>query len=931
MNTNTKSLSVSKPILRSIPFGGVAFGFLLFIVFSLGLVHAQQYATNILYQDEFTGSGPLDGRVPDTATINGTNAWLTANDGYWTVNGNDQAICSVGEGNNSPGAFLPFTPTAGSEYLLSATLDDPAGGTAWIALGFAVNDNAFGESGDWLSSYEPVGWILATPDNSGNDDQAFSGPATLGTHDVFSYAPTGPTQYAVLMNLTNANSSDWTFTWYINGSAVATNPAVDVSSIAYVALEDWYDTDVTASNFVLEQIYTATPVSIVTQPQLPALTFFTGQAESLSVVASGSPPLSYQWQMISGGVTNNIPGATSSTLILNNLAVTNSGNYQVIVSNPVGSTNSIAASLQVVVPAVTTTLYHDKFSGSSGEALDGWTPDTADINNNTWLAENDLVWTMNGSGQAVGDSAGDGSTPAAFLPFTPSAGSAYYLSATLDDPDANGNDNWLGLGFTESGATTDYGDDYAWINADDTLDWIFAATDGSGSYDQAFSGPDVNGFIDTGYYPNGPAQYGVWLNLTSTNTADWTCVFTINGSFVASTSASDALSINYAGICNWQDYGVTVSNFVLQEFYLPSAPTIVTQPQLTESPLFVGEPESLSVLAIAAPAPTYQWEENNVAIPGATSATLTFNDLAVTNSGNYQVIVSNSLGSVTSIVASVQVYLPVATATLYQDKFTGTNGSLLDGRTPDTADINGNTWITADDGLWTINGTNQAVGAGAGSTPGAFLPFTPTAGNAYYLSATLDDPAGGAQWIAFGFPESIDSDYGEDNNWLNIDYPLGWMLVRPDNSGSDDLAWQGPSTYSGSIDTGVPPTGPAQYAALMDLTSTNSANWIFLFYINGSVVTSTSASSALSINYVALEDWQDSGVTASNFLLQQVAALPSNLQTQFSNGILTVSWTGSGTLLQSTSLLGPWTPAATTSPYVVNTAANKQMFYRLQN
>src|SRR5271170_1524932 len=44
-------------------------------------------------------------------------------------------------------------------------------------------------------------------------------------------------------------------------------------------------------------------------------------------------PLVYQWWVISGGVTNTIPGATSSTLTLLNLQLTNTASYQLQASN----------------------------------------------------------------------------------------------------------------------------------------------------------------------------------------------------------------------------------------------------------------------------------------------------------------------------------------------------------------------------------------------------------------------------------------------------------------------------------------------------------------------------------------------------------------------------------------------------------------------
>ena len=54
----------------------------------------------------------------------------------------------------------------------------------------------------------------------------------------------------------------------------------------------------------------------------------------------------------------------------------------------------------------------------------------------------------------------------------------------------------------------------------------------------------------------------------------------------------------------------------------------------------------------------------------------------------------------------------------------------------------------------------------------------------------------------------------------------------------------------------------------------------------------------------------------------------------YSGGVLTISWSGTATLLQSTNAalpLSQWTTAATTSPYQVTPAASgARMFYRLR-
>jgi hypothetical protein len=85
-----------------------------------------------------------------------------------------------------------------------------------------------------------------------------------------------------------------------------------------------------------------TPPIIGTEPV--GFTNFVGYTNSLSVAASGTAPLSYQWY---DGVSM-LTGATNPTLVLTNLQLTNAGSYTVTVTNLAGSTNSSNAVVAVL-------------------------------------------------------------------------------------------------------------------------------------------------------------------------------------------------------------------------------------------------------------------------------------------------------------------------------------------------------------------------------------------------------------------------------------------------------------------------------------------------------------------------------------------------------------------------------------------------------
>jgi hypothetical protein len=81
------------------------------------------------------------------------------------------------------------------------------------------------------------------------------------------------------------------------------------------------------------------PPQLTVQPQ--SQTGYLGGHVSLQVLASGSGPLTYQWY--TGGAS--IPGATNMTLTLSDLPASESEDYYVVVSNPLGTTTSAIASV----------------------------------------------------------------------------------------------------------------------------------------------------------------------------------------------------------------------------------------------------------------------------------------------------------------------------------------------------------------------------------------------------------------------------------------------------------------------------------------------------------------------------------------------------------------------------------------------------------
>lgn len=97
-----------------------------------------------------------------------------------------------------------------------------------------------------------------------------------------------------------------------------------------------------------------------------------GSNLTLSVSASGSPVLIYNWQLYTSNTWQDIQGANSATFIKNNVTDADAGLYRVVVTNNYGNAVSIPATITIAVPLVvsywygSTDPYPTLFSGTDG-------------------------------------------------------------------------------------------------------------------------------------------------------------------------------------------------------------------------------------------------------------------------------------------------------------------------------------------------------------------------------------------------------------------------------------------------------------------------------------------------------------------------------------------------------------------------------------
>ncbi len=139
------------------------------------------------------------------------------------------------------------------------------------------------------------------------------------------------------------------------------------------------------------------------------------------------------------------------------------------------------------------------------------------------------------------------------------------------------------------------------------------------------------------------------VNISGATSATYTIVTTAAGD--AGTYA--VVATNSSGFVTSATAALTVSAAL-------AAPNVTTQP-LSQT-VTAGTSVTFTAAASGNPTPTYQWQKGGVNISGATSATYTIASTMLSDAGNYTVIVTNSVSSVTSSAATLTVnILPVIT------------------------------------------------------------------------------------------------------------------------------------------------------------------------------------------------------------------------------------------------------------------------------
>jgi Concanavalin A-like lectin/glucanases superfamily/Immunoglobulin domain/Lectin C-type domain/Chitobiase/beta-hexosaminidase C-terminal domain len=397
------------------------------------------------------------------------------------------------------------------------------------------------------------------------------------------------------------------------------------------------------------------PPSIVTQPANSIVG--AGSNVTFSVVASGAPPLLYQWRFNG----NDIATATNSNLILANVQASSAGNYAVRVSNYLGSVLSSNAALTVNLTSC----------ANPPTGLVSW-----------WRAEGNTL------DQAGGNNG------------TLSGGTTFINGEVGQAFSFNGTNGYLEVPDSPSLRLSNELTIEFWVKRQDlqTVDVIIEKggdwTGGQQNYEVTLNGPQNNNTLAFAF----AGGYRFSSSITDLNwhhcavvarNGDANPVFYLDGSQQPVVSGGGAATINlypstrplHIGAqidlqTGWYFYSKTIvdeismynraltASEVLAIYNAgtagkcasPIRPPIISQP--TNQIVGVGDTANFSVIAGGTPPLGYQWRLNGTNLLGAVGNSLVLTNVQTSQAGNYSVTVTNAGGAVTSSNAILTVNLP---------------------------------------------------------------------------------------------------------------------------------------------------------------------------------------------------------------------------------------------------------------------------------
>jgi hypothetical protein len=443
---------------------------------------------------------------------------------------------------------------------------------------------------------------------------------TITTQPVSQTVTAGQT---VTFSVVATGTPPLNYQWFLDGVVIAgaTSPIYTTGAATTASNGSTYNVIVSnvagstpSNNVTLTVLPGAMAPTITTQPASATVT--AGQAATFSVVASGTQPLSYQWQMNGAAIA----GATSSSYTTPATTTANSGStFNVVVSNSAGTVTSNSATLTVNAAAVAPTITSQP---ASITVTAGQTATFSVVAAGTQPLA--YQWYLNGV-VITGANSATYTTGAAN---TASTGSLYDVVVSNSVGSITSNSATLTVNAAAAAPTITTQPASVTVTAGQTATFTVVASGTQPlSYQWAMNGSAISGATSASYTT--PAT-------TSAN----------NGSTFAVTVS------NSAGNITSNSATLTVD----------SAPSITTQP--ANQTVNVGQTATFSVVAAGTQPLNYQWQENGSNIAGATTASYTTPaTTAADNASTFRVVVSNAAGNVASNSATLTVIVPPSITT----------------------------------------------------------------------------------------------------------------------------------------------------------------------------------------------------------------------------------------------------------------------------
>ena len=438
------------------------------------------------------------------------------------------------------------------------------------------------------------------------------------------------------------------------------------------------------NNNAVSMVAVQAPPAITSQPTNQVAT--AGGNANFYASASGTTPLNYQWTF--GGAP--LAGATGASLALANVQPAQAGNYAVIVTNGVGSVTSVVATLTVLVPPAITlqptnetvavgasSVFQVGATGTSplsyqwmfnGTPLNGASSSSLAQNNvQTNQAGNYCVIVTNSAGSLTSAVVALTVLVPPSITLQPTNQTTVPGSNITFQAAASGSSQlkyqWFFGGGALSGQTST-SLTLANVQSAQAGSYQFVATNSAGAATSAvaqltvlmppvISAQPTNALVIAGAKAtfqvsasgSPPLAYQWWFNDTNALGTNGDVLVLTN---VQSTAAGG--------------YNVVITNNAGAVTSVVATLTIGIPPGISQQPSSLtvtqSQAASFSVTATGDTPLTYQWRFNGAPISGGTASAYTLSGTTPANAGNYDVVVSNIYGTMTSAVAQLTVLVP---------------------------------------------------------------------------------------------------------------------------------------------------------------------------------------------------------------------------------------------------------------------------------